>query len=150
MQLLLLVLVHPQDSTGSPLLDVHLVVGCKELLSTQIPGAGTDSSLLAILVLQVLASLGELVPEACHKALVQVVVVDRVENAFVELCLIQHFANQDPVDSDSSLSTKVHDGRVSVALLEEEVLVVIVNELVFNMLHAFFYSLQHQVVPVWT
>jgi len=63
------------------------------------------------------------------------------------LSLVQHFTNQNAVDSNTRLAAKVHNAGVGVALLVEEVLVILIHEVVFNWLHSLLDAFKDQMVP---
>jgi len=79
-----------------------------------------DSTLLTIGgYVNILASFRESIFEACLQAFAQVVVPRVTAEHRGLLPLIQHFTNQNAVDSNTRLATKVHNAGVGVALLVE-------------------------------
>ena len=54
------------------------------------------------------------------------------------LALVKNLADQDTVDSDSTLAPEIHYARVGVTFLEEQVLVEFVYEVYFHGLHSLF------------
>jgi hypothetical protein len=95
-----------------------------------------------------LTSLGELVFEASFEALVQVVVGRVLRKSRELLALVQNFADEDAVDADASLAAEVHYARISVALFEEEMLVVLIDEVDFNFVEPLVEAFQHHVMPI--
>ena len=107
-----------------------------------------DSTLLTISrYINILASFCESVFEACLEAFAQVIVLRVTAEYRGLLPLIQDFTNQNAIDSNTRLATKVHDAGVGVALLVEEVLVIPIHEVVFNWLHSLFDAFKHQMMP---
>lgn len=142
--------MHPQNTIGPFWFNVKFVISSEELLASLVAYSEANTTLLRVLSLHVLAAFGKFVLETGHEALIQMVICDCIEYAFVELLLIEHLTDNDSIYSDASLASKVHHTRVCIALLEKQMFVVEINELILDVLHSFFNAFKHEIVPVWT
>ena len=160
MLLLLLVLMHPQHARCILLNHVQLEVcavfqwlvrcsfvgtrqqrRCVRMIAALLSGAASVRGRL-------LRALRELILVACLEAHVQMVVVWVATEGGAALTLIQYLAHEDAVDTNTTLATEVHDARVRVAPLEEQMLVVLVDEVHLDLVHSLVDTFKHQMVPV--
>jgi len=117
--LFLLVFVHPKDTRCPFLNDIHFVICAIVRLLRSGQNALAYTSLLAVVWVHVLATLGKFVLETRGQCFVEMVVlrVSAEKRAF--LSLIKNFANENSVNSNPSFASKIHDAWVCVRFLEE-------------------------------
>lgn len=94
------------------------------------------------------ASFSEFVLEAGLQTLSKVVVFGVFAERLKSFSLVEHLANQNAVHSDAAFTSKIHNTRICVTALEKQVVVVLIDEIIFRTSHAFLDSFENKVMPV--
>ena len=97
-----------------------------------------------------MGSFRELVFKTGFKTLIKMIIVRCFSESSRRFHLIKHFTHQNPINSYSSPSSKIHNAWIGVTLLEKQMLEVLIDEVDFNWVHPLVDSFQDQMVPVWT
>ena len=133
--------MHPKDPRLILFNYVHFVISAvlRRYLSRLLNTHSTlDTALLRIEIRShVLTSIGKFISKTSFEAFIQMIIWRVPRKGTLTFTLIHDFTDEYTIYSNTSSTTKVHDTRICVAFLEEEMFKVFVYEVTFYLVHSF-------------